>query len=113
MGDVFQGVDDDRRRKWLETHGDVQRVTQADWTQYLSGRRCYLDVYLSSRDTLTPDRIWSELNNSMCEQAIAAYVHFRENAPEVLETRYRLVSEASGHPTSCIDHECMLHRVHR
>ena len=108
MGDVFQGVDGDRRRKWLETYDiDVQRVTQADWTQYLSGRRCYLDVYLRSRDSL------SELNDSMCEQAIAAYVHFRENAPEVLETRYRLVSEASGHPTSCIDHECMLHRVHR
>ena len=114
MGDVFQGVDDVRRSKWLETHGiDVQRVTQADWTQYLSGKRCYLDVYLRSRDSLTPNHIWSELNNSMCEQAIAAYVHFRENAPEVLETRYHSVSEAPEHPTSCIGHECMLHRVRR
>ena len=108
MGDVFQGVDDDRRSKWLETHGiDRQRVTQADWTQYLSGRRCHLDVYLRSGDSLR------ELNNHMCEQAIAAYVHFREHAPEVLETRYRLVSEAPEHPTFYIDHECMLHRVHR
>jgi uncharacterized protein len=56
LGDVWQGIDPERHRPWLNLGlGGTRKVCAACWARYLCGGGCYASSLLVSRELAAPE----------------------------------------------------------
>ena len=112
VGDIFNGIDFDKRKKWMIDH-IVAATDQTDWSRFLSGGSCYFRSFVLDGDTRSVDFVEREISQYAYEQAIATYLYLAEKSPGLLASRYNSRTEPNHEATPELPHECMLHRVHR
>ena len=112
VGDVFEGIDYEKREKWMVDH-IVGAAGQTDWSRFLSGGGCYFNSFVRDGDTRSIGLLEREITEYGYEQTIATYLFLADNSPGSLQARYDLRCETNRQTSLELPHECMLHRVHR
>lgn len=84
IGDIYRGVNQRYKEKFLSLHVDNREPCKKCWARYLCGGGCYYQSMLANGNIDVPDKAKCELIKHLCLEAIRLVTFLSVEAPDVL-----------------------------
>ena len=85
IGHADTGVDEDKRRQYLNLAVDTREPCRSCFARYVCGGGCYYQAVLANGDIRKPDEVKCELIRFLTQLATRLVVTLRERHPDVLD----------------------------
>jgi len=106
LGSIFTGIDESKRKQFIELHVDRKPVCSSCWARYLCGGGCYYAAWQANRRIEIPDRVKCQLIKHLIELGIFLSAEIEDRYPRIpkaLASGFQLRTRPSPTPvTRCV-----------
>jgi len=79
LGNIYSGIDEQRRKKFVNGTIFSRKKCHSCWARYICAGDCYHNSYLVNKDIYEPDAIFCMINRSLIEYALYLYFVIKNN----------------------------------
>lgn len=96
LGDIWNGLDSDKRNLFFHQNVDNKKTCQNCWIKYICGGDCYHNSYVNNGRIDEPDSVLCEVNIHIVEEIIVFICNLQRDHDKQYRTLKRLLKMRSN-----------------